>query len=104
MSGTPCSLTGPAYASVSFCVAQSAQEKCFAPVPIYFYLAFGIACNDYTLQTSCVHLNVFVLKVDVDDLESLERAFKKTALVVHCAGPFQRKEGSLVLEAAIATK
>ena len=43
-------------------------------------------------------------QVDVDDLHSVTAALEGAALVVHTAGPFQRKENNVVLEAAIATK
>ncbi|KAK9860398.1 hypothetical protein WJX84_011416 [Apatococcus fuscideae] len=42
-------------------------------------------------------------QVDIDDVPRLESLLKDSALVVHAAGPFQRKEGARVLEAAIAT-
>ena len=41
--------------------------------------------------------------VDIDDAASLEAALKGVSLVVHTAGPFQRKDTCGVLEAAIAT-
>lgn len=44
------------------------------------------------------------LQVDIDSLDSLKAILEDAAIVVHTAGPFQRKEGSLVLEAAIATR
>jgi len=44
------------------------------------------------------------MQVDVDSLDSLKGVLQNTAIVVHCAGPFQRKDQSLVLEAAIATR
>ena len=43
------------------------------------------------------------LGVDIDDAASLEAALKGVDLVVHTAGPFQRKDTCGVLEAAIAT-
>ena len=42
--------------------------------------------------------------VDIDDAASLEAALNAVDLVVHAAGPFQRKDTCRVLEAAIATK
>ena len=42
--------------------------------------------------------------VDIDDAASLEAALNAVDLVVHAAGPFQRKDTCGVLEAAIATK
>ncbi|KAK9837667.1 hypothetical protein WJX74_002531 [Apatococcus lobatus] len=42
-------------------------------------------------------------EVDIDDMPRLESLLKGSALVIHAAGPFQRKEGARVLEAAIAT-
>ena len=42
--------------------------------------------------------------MDIDDAASLEAALKGVSLVVHTAGPFQRKDTCGVLEAAIATK
>ncbi len=42
--------------------------------------------------------------VDIDDAASLESALKGVDLVVHTAGPFQRKDTCGVLEAAIATR
>ena len=44
------------------------------------------------------------MQVDVDNLESVKRVLQGAAIVVHTAGPFQRKDQSLVLEAAIATR
>ena len=44
------------------------------------------------------------LAVDIDDAASLEAALKGVSLVVHTAGPFQRKDTCGVLEAAIATR
>lgn len=43
------------------------------------------------------------ISVDIDDAASLEAALKGVDLVVHTAGPFQRKDTCGVLEAAIAT-
>ena len=43
------------------------------------------------------------LAVDIDDAAALEAALKGVSLVVHTAGPFQRKDTCSVLEAAIAT-
>ncbi|CAK0739628.1 hypothetical protein CVIRNUC_001182 [Coccomyxa viridis] len=48
--------------------------------------------------------NAKFLAVDIDDAASLEAALKGVSLVVHTAGPFQRKDTCGVLEAAIATK
>lgn len=42
--------------------------------------------------------------MDIDDAASLESALKGVDLVVHTAGPFQRKDTCGVLEAAIATR
>ena len=42
--------------------------------------------------------------MDIDDVKDLEKVLEGVDLVVHCAGPFQRKEHCLVLEAAIASK
>lgn len=42
--------------------------------------------------------------MDIDDLESLKLLLRDADLVIHTAGPFQRKEQCLVIEAAIATK
>lgn len=42
--------------------------------------------------------------VNRDDINSLRQALKDCDIVLHCAGPFQRKKDCLVLEAAIETK
>ena len=42
--------------------------------------------------------------VDIDDAASLEAVLRGADLVVHTAGPFQRKTTCDVLEAAIATR
>ena len=34
-------------------------------------------------------------QVDIDSLDSLKKVLQDAAIVVHCAGPFQRKEGKL---------
>nr|CAD1821959.1 unnamed protein product [Ananas comosus var. bracteatus] len=44
------------------------------------------------------------VEVNIDDASILEAALKDVDLVVHAAGPFQRKEKCTVLEAAISTK
>jgi saccharopine dehydrogenase-like NADP-dependent oxidoreductase len=49
-------------------------------------------------------LCVQFISVDIDDAASLESALKGIDLVVHTAGPFQRKDTCGVLEAAIATR
>ena len=56
-----------------------------------------------TLHTTR-EIHTFPVQVDIDSLDSLKAILQKAAIVVHTAGPFQRKEGSLVLEAAIATR
>ncbi|GFY94303.1 saccharopine dehydrogenase [Actinidia rufa] len=43
-------------------------------------------------------------EVDIDDMESLEKALHDVDLVVHTAGPFQQADRCTVLEAAIQTK
>ena len=43
-------------------------------------------------------------KVNRNDLQSIMSAVKDCDLVLHCAGPFQRKNECLVLEAAIQAK
>ena len=45
--------------------------------------------------------NVQNLQVDIDDRAALEALLQGADLVLHCAGPFQRKETCLVLEAAL---
>eukprot|EP00897_Mesotaenium_endlicherianum_P002731 jgi/Mesen1/2486/ME000159S01610 len=55
------------------------------------------ACND--LESGAVFV-----PCDVDDYESIVRAIDGADLVVHTAGPFQRREECIVLEAAIATR
>ncbi len=42
--------------------------------------------------------------VDINDAASLEAALRGADLVVHTAGPFQRKETCGVLESALATR
>lgn len=42
--------------------------------------------------------------VNRDDIDSLTKALKECDIVLHTAGPFQRKKECLVLEAAIKTK
>lgn len=44
------------------------------------------------------------MAVDIDDPAALESALQGADLVVHTAGPFQRKATCGVLEAAIATR
>ncbi len=43
-------------------------------------------------------------KMNRNDLQSILAAVKECDLVLHCAGPFQRKNECLVLEAAIQAK
>ncbi|GFZ13031.1 saccharopine dehydrogenase [Actinidia rufa] len=43
-------------------------------------------------------------EVDIDDMESVEKALHDVDLVVHTAGPFQQADRCAVLEAAIQTK
>jgi hypothetical protein len=44
------------------------------------------------------------LALDIDDMPTIERAIDGADLVVHTAGPFQRKGSCLVLQAAIGKK
>eukprot|EP00250_Pteridium_aquilinum_P016261 c23030_g1_i1 orf=67-729(+) len=44
------------------------------------------------------------IQVDIDDMTSLRKAMEGKNIVVHAAGPFQRKEHCNVLESAISTK
>lgn len=44
------------------------------------------------------------VQLDINDMPSVERAIQGANLVVHTAGPFQRKHNCSVLEAAIACK
>ncbi len=64
----------------------------------------GAPSSLWSGKYSRLHLPVQFVCVDIDDAASLEAALNAVDLVVHAAGPFQRKDTCGVLEAAIATK
>ena len=61
-------------------------------------------CTPHILSSESVLLCLQFISVDIDDAASLKAALKGVDLLVHTAGPFQRKDTCGVLEAAIATR
>ncbi|KAI5084221.1 hypothetical protein GOP47_0000390 [Adiantum capillus-veneris] len=51
-----------------------------------------------------INENAEFIHVDIDNMTSLEKAIDGKDIVVHAAGPFQRKEHCNVLESAISSK